>query len=81
MNIKNLVEGINLLRKAFNDPDGYHIGAEHDAFYVYETDRPLSDEEAQKLIDLGWFQEGISDPSKDFTLEDYDSAESWCAYV
>lgn len=41
MNLKNFIEGINTLRPYYEEPDGYHLGAEHDEIYLYATDRPL----------------------------------------
>ena len=60
--------------------DGYDIGAEHDQFYTYPTDYPLTAEDVQCMVDLGWFQEEV--PHEDeFTADLYDPEEGWSAYV
>lgn len=73
MNLNNFLEGVNILRPYYNDPNGYHLGADHDIIYLYTTDKPLSPEAVQKMLDLGWFQE--SSP------EEYNPEEGWAAFV
>lgn len=75
MNLKNLIEGINILKKYYADPDGYHLSAEHDIIYLDATLNPVSEDDIKTLFGLGWFQEGVSDD------EPYNLYESWCAYV
>lgn len=74
MNLRNFLRGAEILRSHYNDPDGYHIGAEHDQVYFYETSSPLSDAEYVEMIGLGWFQpdceEGV-----------YSHADGWSAFV
>lgn len=74
MNLKNLVEGIEILRKHFDNPDGYHLGAEHDQVYIYATDKPLDAENVTALRSLGWFQPDTSE-------DDYAPEESWSAFT
>lgn len=79
MKLSKFVEGINILRPYYNDPDGYHIGAEHDEFYMYATDKRLSDEDLKKLLALGWFQpEG---GAHEDTPQDYRSDNGWMAFT
>jgi hypothetical protein len=73
MSIENVVQGLQILRRYYKT--GYNIGAEHDVIYAYKTQEPLSDVDAQSLVDLGWFQEGVEDGSP------YDPEEGWAAYV
>ncbi len=75
MNLKNFVDGVNLLRHYFTDPNGYHIGAEHDEFFVYATDRPVSPEDLVKLDAMGWSQPEVDEDAP------YDPAEGWRAFV
>jgi hypothetical protein len=75
MQLMNFVHGLNILTPYYTDPNGYHIGAEHDQFYAYATDRPLSAEDVQKMRDLGWFQPDMDDDA------DYDPAEGWSAFT
>lgn len=80
MNLQNFTEGINIIAKYFNKKDGYHIGAEHDQFYVYQTDRELSEDDIKKMIELGWFQE-VDAKGEEFSLGDYDKEEGWSCFV
>lgn len=79
MDLKRFVDGINILRPYYDNPDGYHIGSEHDEFYMYPTDKPLSDEDLRELLTLGWFQ-----PDGGAHLEtplDYDADTGWMAFT
>lgn len=80
MNTRKLIEGLEILQGYRNEPDGFHIGCEHDTLYAYETDRPLSQEHISKMIKLGWCQEN---PESDdgFEVKHYDPEESWVAYL
>lgn len=75
MKLRNFVDGINILRPYYDDPDGYHLGAEHDQFYMYATNRPVSDEDVKKLRELGWFQ---PDADED---DGYDPEDGWSAFT
>lgn len=79
MKLKNFLEGIDILRTYYNDPDGYHIGAEHDEFYMYATDRPLTEDHLKKLLALGWLQPdgGASEDAP----QDYDHEGGWMAFT
>lgn len=81
MKISNLVGGITILRKYFEGQDGYHIGAEHDVFYVFTTSRPVSSDDVASLVELGWLQENVATKDGEFTAECYDPDESWAAYT
>lgn len=86
MKLSNFVDGLSTLRPYYNDPDGYHIGAEHDQFWAFQTDKPLPPEVVQQMIELGWFQEyerddDDKDDGEDFALKDYRADESWTAYT
>ena len=82
MTVKELLDGLNVLRPYYVDPDGYTIGAEHDQIYAYSTDRPLTKEDVKRMCDLGWFQEDVEvDDDKDFGPDNYNPEESWSAYV
>ena len=60
MNIAEFLEGVTLLRPYYDNPDDYHIGAEHDVIYVYATDKPLPEGVVKKLCELGWSQEDVT---------------------
>lgn len=74
MRLNDFMAGADLLANHFNDRSGFHIGAEHDQFYVYATDRPLSPEDVKRMHELGWFQEDAEAPA-------YDPAGGWTCYV
>lgn len=74
MKLSAFISGLNILKPHYNGGDGYHLGAEHDQFYAYPTDTPLSDEEVQQMRGLGWFQPEMPD-------EPYDPKEGWSAFV
>jgi hypothetical protein len=78
MQLSKFVEGLKTLLPYYNAPDGYHIGAEHDQFYAYQTDKPLTPEDVQKMCGLGWFQPegGISDDGGE-----YDPENGWSAWT
>lgn len=74
MKLSNFIDGLKILQHYY-DNDGYTIGAEHDQFYAYATDRPLSPEDVQKMRDLDWFQPEQDDDA------DYDPDEGWSAFT
>jgi hypothetical protein len=81
MTINNFLEGVQLLRPFYDDPDGYILGAEHDIIYVYATDKKVSSTDTlARLFELGFFQPEVS-IEDDPTVADYDPAEGWAAFV
>lgn len=74
MNLKNVIEGLQIFQKYFADPNGYYIGVGYDEISVRNTDQPIYLEDLEILETLGWFQpetgEGVYDPD-----------EYWVAYV
>ena len=75
MKLSNFIEGLKVLQSYYEGGDGYHIGAEHDQFYAYQTDRPLTPEDVQKMRDLGWFQPEQADG------KEYDPEDGWSAFT
>jgi hypothetical protein len=75
MRLSAFIEGLRTLQPYYVGGDGYHIGAEHDQFYAYPTDRPLSPEDVQKMRDLDWFQPDVEENSP------YDPKEGWSAFT
>jgi len=74
MKLSDFVDGLNILRPYYIDPDGYHIGAEHDQFYAYATDRALSAEDQERMRTLGWFQPETDD-------DEYSIEDGWSAFT
>ena len=82
MEIKNIIEGLQILLPYYDDPDGCKTGADHDVLYAYSTDKPLSKENLDKMIELGWFQEEADLGGDDeFEKEHYDPEESWTCFT
>ena len=81
MKLSNFMQGLEILRGYYANPDGYHIGADHDVFYADKTDKPLRTNDVQKLIDLGWFQEGRTGDSDEMKADQYDPEEGWTAFT
>jgi hypothetical protein len=73
MKLSNFIKGLKTLQPYYKGGDGYHIGAEHDQFYAYQTERPLTSEDVQKMRDLGWFQPEQEDDAE------YDPENGWSA--
>jgi hypothetical protein len=78
---KNIIEGLIILEKYRDKPDGYNVQAEHDAIYVYPTNQPVSDDDLAQLITLGWFQEDVHYIEDGFSALSYDPDESWACYT
>lgn len=70
----NVLRGMEILLQHFDNPAGYHIGAEHEIIYVYATDKPLDAETVKELEELGWIQE-------DAAGDEYDPEAGWSTYV
>lgn len=80
-----IIEGLSILQKYRNTPDAYHVGAEHDVIYAYQTDRPLKKKDLQRMVKLGWFQENADYQDDEetrgrFGVKHYDFEESWTCY-
>ena len=81
MILSNFIEGLNILQ-SYYESDGYHIGAEHDQFYAYATDRTLPETAVNRLVELGWFQPDAEVPDgEDYDASHYQAEEGWSAYV
>ena len=56
MKLSNFIEGLKILQSYYKNDKDCHIGAEHDFFFAYRTDIPLTKEDVQKMVKLGWEQ-------------------------
>lgn len=72
MKFDDFIEGLDILKKYFINTSGYHIGAEHNTFYVNATDDPVSEFDYNYLKKLGWLQNNKLV---------YTQSESWYCYV
>ena len=81
MELSNFIEGLKTLQPYYDNPDGFHIGAEHDEFYAYATDRTLPETAVNRMVELGWFQHVHVPDGGDFDSSHYQAEEGWCAYT
>ncbi len=82
MTTRNIIEGLAILEKYHNDPAGYNCGAEHDVIHAYPTDERLCDDDLNRMIALGWLQEGTErDEHGGFKAEFYDAEEGWFCFT
>ena len=79
MKLSDFIEGLLLLAPYYDDP-AYCIGAEHDQFFAYKTDRPLPEIKVDRLKALGWFQPDVSDDD-DGNPGPYDPEEGWSCWT
>lgn len=88
MTTSNIIEGLTILQKYYDNPDGYNVGADHDALYAFKTDLPVEPADLERLVQLGWIQEEIYDLYKNdietagrFGVKHYDPHKNWVAYL
>jgi hypothetical protein len=74
MKLNELKAAIEILTKYYNNPAGYHVGADHDQIYFFRVDKSMDDKDIEKLRDLGFFQPHVND-------EVYNPQEGWSAYT
>lgn len=80
MRTKDIIEGLTILQKYRENPDGFHCGAEHDVFYAYATDQRLDDADLARMIELGWTQER-DDYDEEFAVKHYNEDEGWQCFT
>lgn len=78
MKLNNFIEGLKVLQPYYTKTDGFHIGAEHDIFYAYATDRPLSEADQTRMFELGWVQPDVEE-GEDEEHGPYAPEEGWAA--
>jgi hypothetical protein len=85
MLISKLIEGLTILEKYRDRPNGCKTGAEHGCIFGFATDRPLSEIDLQRIVELGWFQNvslgGEEETQSDFDVTHYDPEQCWCFCV
>ena len=81
MEMQKFVDGLAIFAPYQKAGKSFWGGAEHDQFFVYPTERPMSAGDVEKVVALGWFQEDVETTGEeDFEAKHYDPAESWAAY-
>ncbi len=79
MKTKHIVEGLLILQPHYKGE--YNSGAEHDQFYAYATDTPLTEADAARMHELGWFQEGVEGDEDSEEHAAYDPDEGWSCFT
>ena len=80
MSTKDLLTGVNIYTSNYGF--GYDISAGHDVLYLYGKDKPMRDDDVNKMISAGWHQEYEGrNYSEDFAAKDYRHEEAWVFYV
>lgn len=83
MKISNLIAACEIIKKYYTNPNGYHICTEHDKFYFVRTDKEMSEEDINKMLELDFFQEeGIQkELYSSENKTEYNPSEAWCAFT
>ncbi len=87
MTLGNFTKGLRILEAYYTNPNGYHIGAEHDQFYAYATQKPVSPEDIVRLQRLGWFQPEVDshldgeEATEAELIAAYDPEEGWSCFT
>jgi hypothetical protein len=77
----DIIEGLTILEKYRERADGYNTGAEHDQIFAYATEKPVSEDDLRRLVELEWFQPDVDCGEDDFTVNNYDPEEGWSCLV
>jgi len=72
MKLNEIIEGLKILQKYYDNPDDHHVDADHDIIYVYATQKPVSEEDLKKLHEFGFNQPGF-----DAEAGEYSPDENW----
>ena len=82
MKTKAIIEGLTIMEKYRDGEGGYNTGAEHDTLYVYPTAKPISGDDLDRLVALGWSQEDAAlIDDEEFSARHYDPEESWYCFT
>jgi len=74
MNLTDFIQVLQIFKKYYKNPNGFHVSAEHDMVCLAPTDKPLSKVDIQAVEDLGAYQEYVKEGS-------YDPNESWVVNI
>jgi hypothetical protein len=79
MKTSDLIEGLTIL-KPYYDRE-HTVDAGREVLYASATKRPLTPEDVQRMVALGWIQEDVDHGDDDFGPQHYDPEEGWAAYT
>ena len=78
MKTLDIIAGLQTLMPFYHDQNGIHNYFEFELFFACPTDKPLSDEALDKMIEFGWFQDHPERNYKEeFSPKDYRPDETW----
>lgn len=72
--VQNLLKTLHVVSSYYDNIDVMEIYCFNDIIAIERTDRPLTPEDFNTLIDLGWWQREDDDRTK------YDPSQSWKHY-
>ena len=84
MKTSQIIEGLTILEKYRDKPDGHSCDTGHDVLYAKATDRPVEQPDLDRLIEMGWFQVGVEyedGADQKFTADFYASERDWLCFV
>jgi len=73
MKLNKILEGIQIIQKYYDNPDGdgFYMESERDLILMTPTHKEMALKDFKKLKELGWFQE----------TEEFDMDALWQAYL
>lgn len=73
-----IIEGLTILEKYHDRPNGFNTGAEHDILYAYATAQPVATADVERLVELGWWQGEVHiDGDEEYAAKHYEKDEGW----
>lgn len=80
MKTSNIIEGMVTLLPYYDHQNGYHTECIYKNLRMFPTDRPLSEEDLNKMISLDWYQDIPGYNGYNFKPEHYRQDEAWISY-
>lgn len=82
MTTDELIKGLQILQPYYDNPGEFNTGTGYDVVYAYPTNKPVSEEDILKMVELDWDQEHDYDEGEDeLSLSDYRQDESWVFFT
>jgi len=77
MKTTGIIEGLTILEKYRDQPDGEECYTHHDMLHIYATDQPVESDDLERLIELGWSQHDDPAAKEVFSAKHYSVAREW----
>jgi hypothetical protein len=74
--IQQMIEGLTILNKYYDNPNLDYVVFYKGFIYTYKTDKAVSNDDLEKLIELGFYQNHIHYIAS-FSASDYSDKEYW----